>query len=81
MNVRLFNGRYLVDIREYYEDDAGERKPGRKGEKAIGKSSSLPHTLSLHISSSLLEGISLTLDQWEKLKAAVPAVDEKIHGN
>ena len=31
VNVRMFNGRYLVDIREYYIDDAGERKPGRKG--------------------------------------------------
>ena len=31
VNVRMFNGRYLVDIREYYTDDAGERKPGRKG--------------------------------------------------
>jgi len=31
VNVRMFNGRYLVDIREFYTDDAGERKPGRKG--------------------------------------------------
>ena len=55
-NVRMFNGRYLVDIREYYIDDAGERKPGRKG-------------------------IALSLDQWEKLKAAVPEIDAKIHGD
>ena len=31
VNVRTFNGKVLVDIREYYEDGSGERKPGRKG--------------------------------------------------
>lgn len=31
INVRTFNGKVLVDIREYYTDDSGERKPGRKG--------------------------------------------------
>ena len=31
VNVRTFNGKVLVDIREYYTDDSGERKPGRKG--------------------------------------------------
>lgn len=32
VNVRVFNGRFLVDIREYWFDDAGVRKPGKKGE-------------------------------------------------
>lgn len=32
VNVRSFNGKVLVDIREYYNDDSGERKPGKKGE-------------------------------------------------
>ena len=33
VKVRTFNGRHLVDIREYYEDrETGERKPGKKGE-------------------------------------------------
>lgn len=32
VNVHTFNGKILVDIREYYEDDAGELKPGRKGD-------------------------------------------------
>ena len=31
VNVRTFNGKVLVDIREYYTDDSGERKPGKKG--------------------------------------------------
>ena len=34
VNVRVFNGRFLVDIREYWYDDAGTRKPGKKGEHA-----------------------------------------------
>ena len=31
VNVRVFNGKFLVDIREYWYDDAGTRKPGKKG--------------------------------------------------
>lgn len=53
VNVRVFNGRFLVDIREYWYDDAGTRKPGKKG-------------------------ISLTVEQWSKLKEAIPQIDAKI---
>ena len=31
VNVRLYKGQHLVDIREYYITDAGERKPDKKG--------------------------------------------------
>lgn len=31
VSVRMFQGRFLVDIREYWYDDAGTRKPGKKG--------------------------------------------------
>ena len=33
VNVRVFNGKVLVDIREYWYDDSGTRKPGKKGEE------------------------------------------------
>ena len=29
--MQEFKGKLLVSIREYYDDDAGERRPGRKG--------------------------------------------------
>ena len=31
VKVRVFRGKTYVDIREYYKDDAGEYKPGKKG--------------------------------------------------
>ncbi|XP_022799284.1 activated RNA polymerase II transcriptional coactivator p15-like [Stylophora pistillata] len=31
VTVREFKGKILVDIREFYEDNEGEMKPGRKG--------------------------------------------------
>lgn len=31
VNVRDFKGKVLIDIREYWMDQEGEMKPGRKG--------------------------------------------------
>ncbi|XP_071488483.1 activated RNA polymerase II transcriptional coactivator p15-like [Diadema setosum] len=31
VNVREFRGKVLVDIREYYEPEIGDLKPGKKG--------------------------------------------------
>ncbi len=30
--MSTFHGKKLVNIREYYSDDSGDLKPGRKGE-------------------------------------------------
>ena len=31
VTLREFRGKTLIDIREYYSNDAGEMKPGKKG--------------------------------------------------
>lgn len=38
--MREFKGKILVDIREFYEDSAGEMKPGKKGKTRIWNLSS-----------------------------------------
>ncbi|XP_038072352.1 activated RNA polymerase II transcriptional coactivator p15-like [Patiria miniata] len=53
VNVREFRGKVLIDIREYYTDNSGELKPGKKG-------------------------ISLTVEQWEKLKDCVDDITDSV---
>ncbi|XP_022099669.1 activated RNA polymerase II transcriptional coactivator p15-like [Acanthaster planci] len=53
VSVREFRGKVLIDIREYYTDNSGELKPGKKG-------------------------ISLTVEQWEKLKDSVDEVSNSV---
>ena len=31
VNINNFRGKLMVDIREFYQDDSGELKPGKKG--------------------------------------------------
>jgi hypothetical protein len=51
--VRKFKGNVLVDIREFWSDDSGSWKPGKKG-------------------------ISLTLENWNKVKYYMDNIDEAI---
>lgn len=45
MSVQEFRGKLLVSIREYYDDDAGERRPGKKGRKSHSKAPLLFHEM------------------------------------
>lgn len=51
VSVGAFKGKVRVDIREYYLDDKGEKKPGKKG-------------------------ISLSMEEWDKLKDIISDVDK-----
>ena len=53
VTINSFRGKMMVDIREYYLDENGEEKPGKKG-------------------------ISLSLEQWDKLKKIIPQIDAKL---
>lgn len=68
----------MVDIREYYQDDCGELRPGKKGLLYIVATRQLVRSLS--VSLSFLLGISLSLDQWKKLKDSMDAIEERIQG-
>lgn len=56
VTVSTFKSRVHVDIREFYVDDAGERKPGKKG-------------------------ISLTREEWDKLKENMDDIEKAIKKN
>ncbi|XP_074604572.1 single stranded-binding protein c31A [Brevipalpus obovatus] len=51
ISVGAFKNKVRVDIREYYLDDKGEKKPGKKG-------------------------ISLSMEEWEKLKDLISDIDK-----
>ncbi|KAI6649742.1 Activated RNA polymerase II transcriptional coactivator p15-like [Oopsacas minuta] len=53
VTISEFRGQMMVDIREFYLNDSGEQKPGKKG-------------------------ISLSIEQWEKLKEVIPVIDAKL---
>lgn len=48
-----FRGKKMVNIREFYQNDDGDLKPGKKG-------------------------IALSVDQWNKLKENMDAIDEAL---
>jgi len=53
VSVSEFRGKKMISIREYYQADDGEERPGKKG-------------------------ISLSVEQWQKLKSHMDDVDEDI---
>jgi len=53
ISVSDFKGKKRVDIREYYLNDDGERKPGKKG-------------------------ISLSIDEWKKLRDQMKDIDKAV---
>ena len=55
VSISEFRGQVRVDIREFYFDDNGDRRPGKKG-------------------------ISLSMDEWNKLKSHLPKIDKAIKG-
>ena len=76
--MQEFKGKLLVSIREYYDDDAGERRPGRKGyiTRRISTIIIYPSQLTFYFD---FVGISLSVEQWEKLKEAIPTIDQQLH--
>jgi hypothetical protein len=52
-SVSEYKGKMRVDIREYYLDDKGDKRPGKKG-------------------------ISLSKDEWAKLKDYVEEIDKVV---
>ena len=56
ITVSEFRGKTRVDIREFYLNDEGEKKPGKKG-------------------------ISLSLQEWEKLKELTSKIDKAVKAN
>jgi len=55
VSVSEFKNQIRVDIREYYFDDNGDRKPGKKG-------------------------ISLSMEEWNKLLNHLPKIEKAIKG-
>ena len=76
--MRTFKGRIMVDIREYYQDDSGEMRPGKKG-WMFHLYNSLQITYGV-LSYFLVLGISLSLEQWKNLKDSIETIDDRIDG-
>lgn len=55
VSVSEFRSQIRVDVREFYFDDNGDRRPGKKG-------------------------ISLSMEEWNKLKAFLPKIEKAIKG-
>lgn len=60
----------MIDIREYYEDDAGEKKPGKKG-----KLHQTPPPFGGNLNWNFLKLVHITEDHnlFAKIKILIPA--------
>lgn len=79
VSVRDFKGKVLIDIREYWMDQEGEMKPGRKGnllDHYYSYNSHLKDPENQCISCSL--GISLNPEQWNQLKEQMSDIDDAV---
>lgn len=75
VTINKYQGKWLVNVREYYEDKAGDLKPGKKV-KAVH----IPATMSdLPLTQS--QGISLTVEQYQSLVGIVPAINQQLRKN
>lgn len=80
VQINDFRGKLLVDIREYYEDKDGSLKPGKKGKGLRFYADLVPKFLinHVHVLVSTHLGISLSIEQYNKFKKAIPEIDEAL---
>lgn len=94
VNVNEFKGKQYVNIREYYLTPDGEERPGKKGSACICCEVSVIATKARSLELSYdqvlvaatifvswfacILGISLTPEQWEKLKSCMSQVDSQL---
>jgi hypothetical protein len=70
VNVSEFKGKNFVNIREYWTNDAGEVLPGKK----VSRHGSLAN-VQQSLTDGLSQGISLNIEQYNALVAALPLLE------
>ncbi|RYP55359.1 hypothetical protein DL768_000114 [Monosporascus sp. mg162] len=75
INISEFKGKVLVNIREYYTDQTGELRPGKKV-----KSEMTPNSQPCSPTNHIAQGISLSLDQYNSLVKAIPDINAHLNG-
>lgn len=70
VTVGMFRGTPIIHIREFYVNDGGETKPGKK----VWES----HVVSFPIADLPVQGISLSVDQYTALLNAIPLLEQAL---
>lgn len=73
VTINKFSGKWLVNVREYYEDKAGDMKPGKKVRPVHVTAAIFDLLLTL-----IHQGISLTVEQYQSLVGIVPAINQEL---